>query len=163
MWPRTCGLIHRGITRQSCWAFMFCLVCVCVCVCVCVHRTDLDGPAMTWGMYAVGLLDAGNYSGALPLFLQGYANAQQPFKVWTESADGSGTAGFITGAGGFLQSVINGYGGLRLTADLLNLKSVAPALPTTKIVLQVCNHQGRSPKKFASALLLCLLLGSISC
>ena len=63
---------------------------------------------------------------------------QQPFKIWTETATGGGTMGFITGAGGFLQSVINGYGGLRLSGSLLNVKAVPPAPPTTKVVLQVC-------------------------
>ena len=38
----------------------------------------------------MGWLDRGNTSKALSLFRRGYANAQKPFQVWTEGADGTG-------------------------------------------------------------------------
>lgn len=49
---------------------------------------------------------------------------------------------FITGAGGFLQSVLYGYSGLRVRADRLDL--TPPPLPagTDSIRLQGVNYQG---------------------
>jgi len=79
-------------------------------------KTDSDGPAMTWGMHAVGYLELGQYSNAASNFNRSFANAQQPYLVWTETPTG-GTTNFITGAGGFLQAVLFGYPGLRLTVN----------------------------------------------
>lgn len=77
-------------------------------------RTNPRGPAMTKSMFAVGWLDVGEYARAEKSFNESYVNAKAPFMVWTEGADGGGAVNFITGAGGFLQSVLFGYGGLRL-------------------------------------------------
>ncbi len=49
-----------------------------------------------------------------------------PFNVWNERVVG-GHPHFITGAGGFLQNVMFGYGGLRLTESALLI--VNPLLP----------------------------------
>ena len=38
-------------------------------------------------------------------------------QVWTEEASGGGATNFITGMGGYLQSVLFGYGGLRMHSD----------------------------------------------
>jgi len=65
-------------------------------------------------MFAVAWLDVGDYARAEKSFKQSYVNAKAPFMVWTEGADGGGAVNFITGAGGFLQAVLFGYGGLRL-------------------------------------------------
>jgi trehalose/maltose hydrolase-like predicted phosphorylase len=72
-----------------------------------------NGPAMTFGMYAVGWISEGDLSKAVPLFSQSYANVHEPYLVWTETPAG-GAINFITGAGGFLQAVMYGYGGLRI-------------------------------------------------
>ena len=37
--------------------------------------------------------------------------------MWTEARSGVGAVNFITGAGGFLQAVFFGYGGIRLNID----------------------------------------------
>ena len=37
--------------------------------------------------------------------------------MWTEEASGGGATNFITGMGGYLQSVLFGYGGLRMHPD----------------------------------------------
>jgi len=81
--------------------------------------TDPSGPAMTWGMFSLGYLELGDYASAASYFNQSFANAQQPFLVWTETPTG-GTTNFITGAGGFLQAVLFGYGGWRLHSDHIN-------------------------------------------
>lgn len=77
-------------------------------------RTNPRGPAMTKSMFAVNWLDVGEYDRAEKSFNESYVNAKEPFMVWTEGADGGGAVNFITGAGGFLQSVLFGFGGLRL-------------------------------------------------
>lgn len=77
------------------------------------NRTDNNGPAMTWAMFAIGHWDAGDVDKAQSLFNRSYANVQEPFGVWTETPSG-GTTNFLTGAGGFLQAVINGLGGVRI-------------------------------------------------
>lgn len=77
------------------------------------QRTDSNGPAMTYGMYAIGWIELGDYDRAKSLFLKSYANVHEPYLVWSETPSG-GAVNFITGAGGFLQTVLNGYGGLRI-------------------------------------------------
>ena len=77
-------------------------------------RTNPRGPAMTKSMFALNWLDVGERVRAEKSFRESYVNAKQPFMVWTEGADGGGAVNFITGAGGFLQSVLFGYVGLRL-------------------------------------------------
>ena len=79
------------------------------------NRTDPSGPAMTWAMFAIGHWDVGDVDAAQALFNRSFANVQQPFGVWTETPTG-GATNFITGAGGFLQAVINGLGGVRLSS-----------------------------------------------
>ncbi len=43
--------------------------------------TDHDGPAMTWGMFAVGWIELGNMTKANELFERSFQNIQQPFQV----------------------------------------------------------------------------------
>jgi len=82
--------------------------------------TDPSGPAMTESMYAIGWLELGEKDKAVQSFFSSQRNMQPPFDVWSETANPNdhdfdeGISNFITGAGGFLQSVINGYGGVRV-------------------------------------------------
>ncbi|KAL0484176.1 acid trehalase-like protein [Acrasis kona] len=83
--------------------------------------TDEGGPAMTWGMYAIGWLEVQGKSDTQKshdLFLRSFKNAQKPYYVWTETPTG-GAINFITAAGAMLQTFLNGYGGLRITRDQL--------------------------------------------
>jgi len=89
-------------------------------------RTDPNGPAMTYGMHAVSWLSLGYSNNATALFARSYANSQQPFGVWTETPQG-GTTNFITGAGGFLQAVWAGYGGIRITEQGLTFNLQLPS------------------------------------
>ena len=65
------------------------------------------------------------------------------FKVWSEHRYGHGAANFITGAGGFLQAVVYGYGGFRLGANELKFNPVLPP-SSTKLVLDGVNYLGSS-------------------
>ncbi len=60
------------------------------------NRTDPDGPAMTWAMYCIGLLELGYNDEAAAYFSRAYQTQQPPFMVWTETVTG-GTPNFITG------------------------------------------------------------------
>uniref|UniRef100_A0A3Q4HDF7 Protein-glucosylgalactosylhydroxylysine glucosidase n=1 Tax=Neolamprologus brichardi TaxID=32507 RepID=A0A3Q4HDF7_NEOBR len=91
-----------------------------------VRRNDLEayepvtnphGPAMTWGMFAIGWLELGEAEKAQLLLEKCFNNIQGPFQVWSESSDGSGAVNFLTGMGGFLQAVLFGYTGFRLVLN----------------------------------------------
>lgn len=83
-------------------------------------RTDEGGPAMTWGMHALGFLELGDAALAASNFNRSFANAQQPFYVWTETPTG-GAVNFLTGVGGFLQTALFGLAGIRIWGDHLAL------------------------------------------
>jgi protein-glucosylgalactosylhydroxylysine glucosidase len=122
--------------------------------------TDASGPAMTWSMTAVGYIDTKDYVTAQKYFIQGFANAQEPFQVWTETPTGvssllltflqviyslsslKGAVNFITGCGGFLQSVMFGYPTMRLHDDFLSFEG--PVLPSnvTAITLRALDYRG---------------------
>lgn len=87
------------------------------------ERSDSNGPAMTWGMHAIGFKDLQMLSEASTFFNRSFQdNTHAPFNVWTETP--SGNAGnFITGAGGFLQTLVQGYAGLRITESALLVDS----------------------------------------
>uniref|UniRef100_A0A2K5F435 Protein-glucosylgalactosylhydroxylysine glucosidase n=1 Tax=Aotus nancymaae TaxID=37293 RepID=A0A2K5F435_AOTNA len=77
--------------------------------------TSPQGPAMTWSMFAVGWMELKDAARARDLLDRSFANMAEPFKVWTENSDGSGAVNFLTGMGGFLQAVLFGCTGFRLT------------------------------------------------
>ncbi|XP_045677096.1 protein-glucosylgalactosylhydroxylysine glucosidase isoform X1 [Phyllostomus hastatus] len=77
--------------------------------------TSPRGPAMTWGMFAVGWMELKEPRRAWDLLQRSFANITEPFKVWTENADGSGAVNFLTGMGGFLQAALFGFTGFRIT------------------------------------------------
>ena len=107
-------------------------------------RTNPRGPAMTKSMFAVNWLDVGDYARAGSSFSESYVNAKEPFMVWTEGADGGGAVNFITGAGGFLQSVLFGYGGLRLL-DYKHLQFKPMLLPgSTQVKFVGIDYHGNS-------------------
>ncbi|EDO36561.1 predicted protein [Nematostella vectensis] len=92
------------------------------------NRTDPEGPAMTHAMFAIGWLEVGEEERAAKAFLKNYEHIEQPFQVWTEQRRKRGAINFITGAGGFLQAVLFGYGGFRIREDQLYFD---PKLPPT--------------------------------
>ena len=83
-------------------------------------------------------LELGDYVKAEQLFDKSYQlNVQEPFNVWSEVQGGAGAANFITGAGGFLQSLIYGYTGLRIHPLHLEINPVDVLPPkTTKMTLK---------------------------
>lgn len=78
---------------------------------------------MTWSMHTIGFLDIQDEVNAARTFTKSYSvYNHEPFKTWSENQPGTpGSGNFITGVGGFLQSVMNGYGGIRLHFDHLSI------------------------------------------
>ncbi|XP_053781391.1 protein-glucosylgalactosylhydroxylysine glucosidase isoform X2 [Desmodus rotundus] len=89
--------------------------------------TSPRGPAMTWSMFAVGWMELKEPRRAWDLLQRSFANITEPFKVWTENADGSGAVNFLTGMGGFLQAALFGFTGFRITRAGVTFDPSCPA------------------------------------
>jgi protein-glucosylgalactosylhydroxylysine glucosidase len=98
-------------------------------------RMSPEGPAMGFSVLATLHARLGNTQKAFEIFQQSYRrNEVPPFGVLAETAGGTNPY-FATGAGGMLQSVIFGFGGLRVSND--GISQVKPALPTPWKILQI--------------------------
>ena len=96
-----------------------------------------EGPAM--GISTLATLHAilGNTDKAFKLFQDSYVpNGVGPFNVLSECAGGKGVAPFFaTGAGGTLQTVLFGFGGIEITAN--GIKEHIQNLPSHWKKLQI--------------------------
>lgn len=78
-------------------------------------RYSKEGPAMGAAILAVLYSRLGDYNKAAEIFSSSYKpNEVPPFGVISETAGGTNPY-FATGAGGMLQAVLNGFGGLSIT------------------------------------------------
>ena len=84
------------------------------------------GPAMSWSMFSIGFLDMGEPERASQNIEKNYAHIMNEFEVWNEVTWGGGAANFITGCGGFLQMIVNGYGGVRVRSDRMVINPQFP-------------------------------------
>lgn len=76
-----------------------------------------DGPAMGAAILSLLYNRLGDHDKAADIFYQSYKpNEVLPFGVISEAAGGSNPY-FATGAGGMLQAVLSGFGGLKVTDD----------------------------------------------
>ena len=84
-------------------------------------------PAMTQGMFALLYARLGNGDKAYHWFKDAYEpNLNPPFRVIAETKGGTNPY-FATGAGGIVQSLLMGFGGLDITpAGITQIKSVLP-------------------------------------
>ncbi len=92
------------------------------------HKVDLkDGPAMTFSVFAVQYARLGDAENAAKMFKRAYQpNQRPPFGVLAETPTSSNPY-FMTGAGGVLQALINGFGGLDITENgIIQHKTVLP-------------------------------------
>lgn len=91
-------------------------------------RIDPHGPAMSYSMLALQYARLGEGDKAYELFKRSYENNRlPPFGVLAEYA-GATNPYFTTGAGGMLQCLINGFGGLELTDK--GVKQIESSLPS---------------------------------
>lgn len=90
-------------------------------------RIGKGSPAMTHAIFAVLYARLGEPAKAWNAFEKAYLpNKRPPFGVIAETAEGNNPY-FATGAGGYLQSVLMGFGGLDITpAGITQIKSVLP-------------------------------------
>jgi trehalose/maltose hydrolase-like predicted phosphorylase len=90
-------------------------------------RYSPEGPAMGFSALAATYARLGNLEKATELFAKSYKpNEVPPFGVLAETAGGTNPY-FATGAGGFLQAVINGFGGLTISdAGITQVKTKLP-------------------------------------
>ncbi len=100
-------------------------------------RRDLDyyleridpknGPAMSYAVFTVQYARMGDADRAYAMFKRSYQpNMRAPFSVMAETAT-SMNPYFATGAGGLLQSVICGFGGLNISDD--GIEQLPSAMP----------------------------------
>jgi trehalose/maltose hydrolase-like predicted phosphorylase len=91
-------------------------------------RIGEGSPAMTDAIFAVLYARLGNGEKAFAAFKEAHVpNKKNPFGVLSESAGGTNPY-FATGAGGLLQSVLFGFGGLDITPQgVIQIKSKLPA------------------------------------
>ena len=91
-------------------------------------RYSPEGPAMGWSVLATLHARLGEPDKAYNWFLKSYKpNEVPPFRVMAETAGGTNPY-FATGAGGMLQAVLSGFGGLDITdAGIVQLKTRLPA------------------------------------
>ncbi len=86
-----------------------------------------EGPAMGKAIFAVIHARLGNVEEAYRLFKEGYEpNKRPPFGALAEAAT-SNNPYFVTGAGGMLQTILFGFGGLYITDEGIVQKK--PVLP----------------------------------
>jgi trehalose/maltose hydrolase-like predicted phosphorylase len=88
---------------------------------------DEGTPAMTHAAFALLYARLGDKTKAYKFFKESYEpNLVPPFRVIAETKGGTNPY-FATGAGGILQSVLMGFGGLNITpAGIVQVKSVLP-------------------------------------
>lgn len=86
-----------------------------------------EGPAMTHAIFATLYSRLGDGDKAYLAFRQGFTpNKRPPFGVIAETATGTNPY-FATGAGGMIQSVLMGFGGLEITQQgIVQIKSKLP-------------------------------------
>lgn len=100
--------------------------------------TRKSGPAMTNSMFAINYLDIGDFIDANEMLEKSYKPyIRPPFNVWNEATHGvaESAGNFITGAGGFLQTIFNGFFGIRIHLNYLEIKS--PQLPSNTTAMKI--------------------------
>lgn len=85
------------------------------------------GPAMTHAIFTILYSRLGDGTKAFAAFQNGYKpNQVKPFGVIAETAGGTNPY-FATGAGGMIQAVLNGFGGLEITPKgIIQVKTKLP-------------------------------------
>jgi trehalose/maltose hydrolase-like predicted phosphorylase len=91
-------------------------------------RMSAQGPAMGFSVMATLYARLGNAQKAFEIFGRSYSlNKVPPFGVLAETAGGTNPY-FATGAGGMLQAVLFGFGGLKISDEgILQVRAALPA------------------------------------
>jgi len=107
-------------------------------------KVPFDGMFTGDSSLSVAALQLGNRTLADAQWQLGLLHDNTPFGVWKERAATIGNPNFLTGVGGMLQNVLNGFLGLRAPGDG-TLRLLAPSLPrhTTSLVARGLAFAGR--------------------
>lgn len=97
---------------------------------------------MTWAMHSIGFLESGDEKSAQEMFEKSFSYMLGRFGMWRETASGGyGCVNFVTGMGGFMQNLLQGYLGLRIHENRLDFTPyVIPN--TTGFEVHGVNYQG---------------------
>ncbi len=102
-----------------------------------------NGPAMSYSVFAVQYARLGMAEKAMEMFRRSYRpNLRPPFGAFAETAT-SDNPYFMTGAGGMLQAVLFGFGGLEITDDGLVQREICLPSGWKKATVLV---DGRQPE-----------------
>jgi trehalose/maltose hydrolase-like predicted phosphorylase len=110
--------------------------------------TDVKGVAMGWAVISLIHKDLGDADKAAHFFRVAYNTTSPPFYEWhegfgQEGSSAQGAPNFVTGAGGWLQTVVNGFGGLRWERPgVLTLHDPQPLPNSTKLRLRGVSFLG---------------------
>ncbi|XP_033736118.1 protein-glucosylgalactosylhydroxylysine glucosidase-like [Pecten maximus] len=107
------------------------------------EKVTPTAPSMTWGMFTISWLELNNTAKAEQQFNKQLQGVVRPFNIWSNPADSKGGLNYLTGIGGYLQSLIYGYGGFRIYPDRLQFN---PSIPpnTTSFNLTGVDYLGGS-------------------
>ena len=78
--------------------------------------------------YGIAWLALGEDERAAAQFFTSFEHMGGPFLIWKEKAVSGGHLNFLTGAGGFLQNYVHGYGGVRYHLDHMQIDPTMPPL-----------------------------------
>ena len=99
-------------------------------------KLDPSGPAMGFSTVATINAILGNTSEAVDLYIKSYQpNRLPPFGVLAETAGGTNPY-FITGAGGMLQTVLSGFGGIMIRPDGIQLEARTLPKDWQKVIIR---------------------------
>ena len=94
-------------------------------VLVCYAGLNPERMMRLQAIYAIAAVELGQLPLAHRLFNTSYQRFNfPPFFTWSEKQDGTGNVPYLTSGGGFLQSIIHGFAGLRVLAGRLRLRPV---------------------------------------
>ena len=92
--------------------------------------------------YAIAMLFDGQRDAAQSQLAFAFDHQVGDFNIWTEtdpkvaSHNGTGNLNFLTGAGGFLENIVFGYGGLQYSATGLSISASLPPYNINQFTLR---------------------------
>ena len=105
-----------------------------------LYEKSISGPAMTYGLFAVIYMQQHRQGDnflelAQAEFNKSYSYLYGDFHSFSEGAGGGGTPHFATGMGAFLQSIVQGWAGVRYSHGAVALRPQMPLDGTTNLTI----------------------------
>jgi hypothetical protein len=96
-----------------------------------INKTKPDGYFTGNSAYVIAWLGLNNVAEGQKEFEKSYGHFQMPFFIFNEKRFTNKTYNFITGAGGFMQSLLYGWGGIRISKQ--NVLEFNPHFPASEL------------------------------